>query len=156
MNSSACDRISSSASARSFAAAVTRSPSSTCTFAALLGQSTGKAPTQFGHHCTTVVGSMVCQFDAANSISASQEYHSADQLRDGKRAMSAMIFKSPTVSPGVALGPVSGVVTNGRFTRSAKYQPELVLVALPPPPELAALPSLPSLPSKLPDMICLP
>src|SRR5277367_6013710 len=135
MNSLACDRISPRASARSFAAAIARPAISSSTFAARLGQSIGRVPpTQFGHHATEV-GSMVCHFDAANSISASHEYHSADQLRAGNRAMSGTIV-SPPIGSGVfvALGPVSGVVTNGRFTRSAKNQPELMLVALPAPP----------------------
>src|ERR1700733_5705184 len=95
---------------------------------------------------------MVCQFDAANSISASQENHSADQLRAGKRVISGTTVNCPLVCGGTLSGPLSGVVTKGRSTRSAKYHPELVLVALPPPPALAALPSLPSLPSKLPVM----
>src|SRR5271166_1789928 len=160
MNSLACDRISPRASARSFAAAVTRSLISVCTFAGFrVAQSmrgppgAGGAGTHFGHHLTTVVGSMVRQFDAANSISASQESHSADQLRAGNRAMLGITVNSPIVSGGTAWGPVSGSVTNGRFARSAKNHPARKLGALPPPPALAALPSLPSLPSYLPLML---
>ena len=92
------------------------------------------------------------QLVAENSISASQVNHSADQFRAGKRETFGMMVKSPIVWPATACGPLSGEVTNGKSTRSAKYQPLLILVAFPAPPALAELPSLPSLPSKMPVM----
>src|SRR5271156_6565652 len=97
MNSLDCERISAKASARSFDAAVTRSPISPCTFAPafsvdqLVGvEGGGGGGTHVGqlHGPGTpgggFVGLMVCQAVPTKSFSASQEYHSADQLRAGK------------------------------------------------------------------------
>src|ERR1700730_7241560 len=158
MNSLACDRISPSASARSFCAAVTRWPISvgTCgpAFKAVQFAGAGKG-TQAGQP-TWVEGLGVLQLVATKSVRASHEYHSADQLRSGNFG-ALMMGNCPIVGAvrEAALGPASSSVTKGRFTRSAKNQPALMLVALPPPPELALLPSLPSFPSKLAGMSCL-
>src|SRR5215469_6038093 len=176
MNSLDCDRISAKASARSFDAAITRPEISPSTFAPAFrpDQSAGGGNgTQAGQlhglmmglggpvgfvgfvGLGGLVGLMACQVVPAKSFRASQEYHSADQLRS-RKCGALMIGRSPIgVGTTGALGPVSNSVTRGRFTRSAKNHPLLTLVALPALPAFALLPSLPSLPSKLAGMVCL-
>src|SRR5580765_3739516 len=107
MNSFAWDRISSRVSARSFAAAITRPLISACMTAGFnVAQSMrgavggGGAGTQFGQYCGNggrggLAGFIVCQFDAANSISPNHENHSADQLRAGKRMTSLRMLSCP-------------------------------------------------------------
>src|ERR1700745_3639668 len=80
----------------------------------------GGGGTQFGQKFWvngaggTLLGCIVRQLVAENSISASQVNHSADQLRAEKRVKSAVMVKSPIVWPAIACGPLSGAVTNGR------------------------------------------
>ena len=106
-----------------------------------------------GHSAPTCAGRLAVHVVLANSASASQEYHSVDQLRSGKREI-LMRGRSPIMTGGTGLlGPVSGVVMRGRFTLSAKNQPALLLLALPAPPALPALPSFPSFPSKLEGLV---
>ena len=146
MNSSDCAMISPRASARSLEAAVTRSSTSLVSVKAIqssppggtVAGGIGGSGTAAG--AATPVGqpgwpdgSRMAHAVPANSPAATQAHQSGDQLRCGKLRTGTRGRPPAVLGCGGAPGPVLGVVTKGRLTRSGKNQPPVAPVGFPPP-----------------------